>query len=390
MSIRKYEYDFSVSFADEDRDYAEKLVKLIEKEVIVFYDKRKEVELVGRDLSKELKKNFSKNCKCFLAIVSKYYAKKDWTRFEFEIGLKEAKKRNYEFIIPIRLDSTELVGLPYTTKYLDANKYSLKQIAKILIAKSNNTEDYHKVRTTLLRLITTESIRKFNNYRKSQKYSSLDLSQTNLGGLWKIKKEIRPLNLSGVILKKVNFDQSDLSEMKISNSDLSYCSFYLSTISEGNFNEVDLSHVIMQQADLYDLSIVKCNLFHSVFRIANLFETYFRKCYIYQTDFSYAKCNNSCFIECALYDVNFNNANLAETSFESSLLLNCKQFKGLKCEQANFTNATINSAELVDYLRNNGARNMPDPIFDTNEIRKRLTNLGFSLNQIEEIMNNLK
>ena len=53
MSAKNYEYDFGISFADEDRNYVEKLVRLLLKEVTVFYDKRKEVQLLGKDLSKE-------------------------------------------------------------------------------------------------------------------------------------------------------------------------------------------------------------------------------------------------------------------------------------------------------------------------------------------------
>jgi hypothetical protein len=70
-------------------------------------------------------------------------------------------------------------------------------------------------------------------------------------------------------------------------------------------------------------------------------------------------------------------------------LLNCTEFKGLRCVQADFTNATINNNELVNYLRNNGANNVPDPTFDINELRNRLIKMGLSLGKVERIMKRL-
>jgi uncharacterized protein YjbI with pentapeptide repeats len=403
-SKSQYEYDFAISFADENREIARTLSEALRKEgARIFYDDDFKPDLLGKNLRKEFKKIYSKKTQYLVVIISRYYPLKDWSQFEFEVGKKEAKKRKVEFILPIRLDSTMIVGLPSTLAYLDLRKNgNIEQAARILISKLRNSpESAHKIsdsitrdhirrREYIMELITSENIPKFNEFRKLENYARLDLRQINLGGYWNFYGKKRTLNLKEIILKGSIFDQSNLSMISVNNSDSSSSSFYLANLSDTSFLNVDLSQGFFQQVDFYDSTVKDCNLFHAGFMIANLFETYFSRCYIYKSNFSYAKCNNSRFIECAIFNANFHNANALDASFHSSVLIDCQRFDGLICRNANFANTIINNEDFVKYLRQNGAKNVPDAVTKSNNIKDSLANLGFTQTFIDKMCRNLK
>jgi len=45
------------------------------------------------------------------------------------------KEKGQEYILPIKVDDTELDGMPPTLGYLDVKCYSIEQIAELLIKK---------------------------------------------------------------------------------------------------------------------------------------------------------------------------------------------------------------------------------------------------------------
>lgn len=152
---------------------------------------------------------------------------------------------------------------------------------------------------------------------------------------------------------------------------------------------MNFSNSFFQQSDLYDCFMRNCDFSNSNFSIANLFETHFSNSCIFHANFSYAKCNNTSFIKCLLFDIYFNNANVTEASFNSSLLLNITNFKKLNCLNANFRNAIINNEEFVTHLRNQGARNVPDALRDTQGIKRQLAQMSCSRTIIDKIVQDL-
>ena len=88
-------------------------------------------------------------------------------------------------------------------------------------------------------------------------------------------------------------------------------------------------------------------------------------------------------------NVYLEHANLIESSFRSSILINCNMYNGLVCRDADFSNATINSKEFVKYLRQNGARNVPDPMTSSEEIRSQLAKLNYTHSKIDNICERL-
>jgi hypothetical protein len=119
-SVEPFDYDVAISFAGEDREIAEILAnKLRMMGVKVFYDRFYQSNLWGKKLTKHFQEIYGPRTRFVVVLISKYYPIKDWTDFEFSIMRKEAKKRRLEFILPIRLDDTKILGIQRDIGYLD-------------------------------------------------------------------------------------------------------------------------------------------------------------------------------------------------------------------------------------------------------------------------------
>ena len=76
-------YDIALSFAGEDRDYAEQLhVHLEEYELAVFYDKAEESRILAGDVEAILGPSTRKDCRYVVAVLGERYGVKRWTLFE--------------------------------------------------------------------------------------------------------------------------------------------------------------------------------------------------------------------------------------------------------------------------------------------------------------------
>jgi len=70
-----------------------------------------------------------------MILVSEHYVKKAWTKHELKSAQARAFEENSEYILPIRLDDSELSGLPPTVAYLDARTTPLPEICRMFISK---------------------------------------------------------------------------------------------------------------------------------------------------------------------------------------------------------------------------------------------------------------
>src|SRR5437762_8536234 len=120
------DYDIAFSFAGEDRAVVEELVAMLtEKGVRVFYDTYEKAALWGKDLYQHLQNVYRDRAHYCVVIVSAAYAKKLWTRHELKQAQARAFKENSEYILPVRLDDTEIPGLNATTGYIDLRKHTV-------------------------------------------------------------------------------------------------------------------------------------------------------------------------------------------------------------------------------------------------------------------------
>lgn len=112
-------YDFALSYASEDREYAQQIASgLLQAKQRVFFDHHDRPRLLGRELDQELDTIFSKRSTFCVVFASKHYAAKEWTRKELAAALKDRTRRDH--IIPIQLDDTKLGQLSSNVAYVPA------------------------------------------------------------------------------------------------------------------------------------------------------------------------------------------------------------------------------------------------------------------------------
>lgn len=133
---RRYTYDIVLSFAGEDRGYADSLARsLVQLGYKVFYDDFERAALWGQDLYRKLTTIYEKQGKYCAMFVSASYVRKRWTNLESRAAQARAFRTRREYILPIRIDDSELPGLPPTVGYMSWAGDGLPRILQALTDK---------------------------------------------------------------------------------------------------------------------------------------------------------------------------------------------------------------------------------------------------------------
>jgi small GTP-binding protein len=132
----KYKYQVALSFAGEDRAHAEKLAKLLkERDISFFYDSYEQAKLWGVDLYQHSQSVYRDKAQYCVVFLSQAYAQKLWTRHELKQAQARAFRENKEYILPVRIDKTEIPGINETIGYIDLNSTTMEKIAELLVEK---------------------------------------------------------------------------------------------------------------------------------------------------------------------------------------------------------------------------------------------------------------
>ena len=130
------QYDVALSFAGEDRAYAEELANLLRAGGYrVFYDKYEKARLWGKNLYTHLSDVYSNKADYCVMFLSQHYAKKVWTNHERESAQARAFKEREEYILPLRLDDSKIPGVLDTIGYLDLRYTSIAEVFETLVEK---------------------------------------------------------------------------------------------------------------------------------------------------------------------------------------------------------------------------------------------------------------
>lgn len=131
-----YEYEVAFSFAGEDRPIVKSIAELLQaRGVSVFYDAYEEAALWGRDLYQHLADVYRNRAKYCVIVASEAYARKVWPKHELASAQARALTENREYILPARLDDTEIPGLLPTTAYVDLRSKTPEQVAELICRK---------------------------------------------------------------------------------------------------------------------------------------------------------------------------------------------------------------------------------------------------------------
>ena len=131
MESQSWQYDVALSYAGEDRVQAKELAKRIQTAgYSVFYDEFE--DLWGDDLSVKLDEIYGKQSRFCVIFVSSHYLKKPWTNQERKRILARAMQQDTKYLLPIRLDDSELPGVPSVVAYKDLRESSMDEIFESL------------------------------------------------------------------------------------------------------------------------------------------------------------------------------------------------------------------------------------------------------------------
>lgn len=131
-----HDYDVAVTFAGEDRAFVEAVVAEVKAAgFTVFYDEDAKSEMWGVDLPEFFADIYERRARYAMMFVSVHYAAKPWTRLERRSVLARAMQASSPYLLPVRLDSTELPGVRSTIGYLDGIRETPTGVADALKAK---------------------------------------------------------------------------------------------------------------------------------------------------------------------------------------------------------------------------------------------------------------
>lgn len=138
----QYEYDVALSFAGENRPYVSQVAEILRAYgVRLFYDVYEQHTLWGKDLYTHLDDVYRLRSRYCVMFISVHYRDKLWTNHERQGAQARAFQERNEYILPVRLDSTEIPGVRPTTGYLDGSRLAPSEIANLICEKLRiNTE----------------------------------------------------------------------------------------------------------------------------------------------------------------------------------------------------------------------------------------------------------
>ena len=146
---KTFEFDVCLSFAGEDRPYVKGVYDALTAAGIkVFYDFDEDItaELWGKDLYVDLDEVYRKRARFCIMFLSRHYARKVWTNHERESAQARAFVESEAYILPIRLDATEIPGIRPTQGYLSKStplqtivNSMLKKLGRPVIAQASTS-----------------------------------------------------------------------------------------------------------------------------------------------------------------------------------------------------------------------------------------------------------
>lgn len=126
-------YDVALSFAGENRGIVRQVYEaLMAAGIKTFYDDDEDVkaELWGKNLYDYLSDLYRNRARYCIIFVSKDYVRKVWPNHERQAAQVRALQENREYILPLRLDDTEIPGLLPTVAYLDLRHETIDAVVQ--------------------------------------------------------------------------------------------------------------------------------------------------------------------------------------------------------------------------------------------------------------------
>ncbi len=133
----KYEYDVALSFAGTERELAEKVATIVRQRGFVpFHDDDYPDRLWGKDLVVFFDEVYRLQSRYCVIFVSKVYCERMWTNHERRSAqARMLQEKGNEYILPVRIDDSELPGMAPTVGYLSLKEYDIEKVSELLVKK---------------------------------------------------------------------------------------------------------------------------------------------------------------------------------------------------------------------------------------------------------------
>ena len=135
-----FEYDVAISFAHADKAFADEFVhRLNQKKIKVYLDKYSSMEAWG-DILDHLVNLYARKARYCVLLISGHYPLRIWTEDERASARDGALRDAEEYILPLRLDDTDVPGMEEVKGYRDLRQHSIESIVHWLETKLRETE----------------------------------------------------------------------------------------------------------------------------------------------------------------------------------------------------------------------------------------------------------
>ena len=125
-----------MSFAGEVRDVVKAVVASLKRRRIkCFYDFDEQANLLGKDLFTYLDEVYRKKSRFCIMFISEHYPVKQWTNHERKSIQARVFESKDDYLIPVRLDDTEVPGVLSTVGYIDGRRRTPSEIAALIQTK---------------------------------------------------------------------------------------------------------------------------------------------------------------------------------------------------------------------------------------------------------------
>jgi hypothetical protein len=132
----EYEFDVAISYAGEDAAFVYQVADKLRRDgVRVFYAEFALAQTWGSDLVAFFEDIFRNRARYAMFFISVHYVSKPWTRLERRSAQARALVEDEPYILPVRLDDSELPGLLPTVGYLDARQMSIDGLVQLVLKR---------------------------------------------------------------------------------------------------------------------------------------------------------------------------------------------------------------------------------------------------------------
>lgn len=252
-----FDFDVAISFAGENRDLARRLSEILTSRGIrVFYDANEQATLWGKNLYDYLSKVYFSQARYCLMIISEYYRLKKWTQLERQSAQARAFQQTEEYILPIRLDDTELTGLFGTIGYIDARSKTPEEISNLVIQKLSISEpdkansSAENSKSPIFNIPIPEIRRKFTQRDKDQFLEQAwDTIQSYFKqGMAQVEKQSTQIQTDFKIINAMKFVARIYIDGELKNQ----CKIWLSSDFGSSIHYLEGIHIDLRQDNSYN------------------------------------------------------------------------------------------------------------------------------------------